>query len=258
MLDAAGDTLVGSQTLGRAIALLRLIAGHGSHGARLLDLASESKLSRPTVHRLLKRLCLERLAAQDPHSKRYVLGGLAFELGLVARSPLRRLSKHRLEIDALAATTEDTAYLVMRTGDELVCLYLAEGAYPIRERTFEVGIRRPLATGAGGLALLAAMRNEDVRAAIARNPEWWRRLGNSDAELLKCIQRARTQGAVDTGNLKGVTGVAVPVPVDVGASYLAVCVGAVSSRISPVRMPKLFKTLSATARRIAVIEASVV
>src|SRR5690606_15345907 len=79
----------GAQTVERAVALLRLVAAHGPLGARLLDLAAESGIQRPTVHRLLRQLQKDRLLTQDALTKRYHLGVLLYELGLAAPSPVR-------------------------------------------------------------------------------------------------------------------------------------------------------------------------
>src|SRR4051794_23942585 len=95
----------GEQSVGRAASLLRLVAAHGSSGARLLDLAAQSGIARPTVHRILKRLCAERLLSQDRGSKRYIMGSLVFELGLAVRTPLRRLDRMKPHLESLAEAT---------------------------------------------------------------------------------------------------------------------------------------------------------
>src|SRR5688572_20803962 len=92
----------GEQSLGRASTIMRLVAGGGSAGIRLLDLAVQSGIARPTVHRILKRLCSEGWLVQDRSSKRYCVGSLAFELGLAARAPSRRLDLIRPHLQALA------------------------------------------------------------------------------------------------------------------------------------------------------------
>jgi DNA-binding IclR family transcriptional regulator len=253
----AGTQAAREQSVGRAATLLRLVAAHGVRGARLLDLAERSGIARPTVHRILRRLCDERLLAQDKANKRYVMGSLMFELGLAARTPVRRLERMRPALEALAESTGDTVYLVMRTGDEAVCLHLAEGHAPIRTRTFEPGARRPLGTGAAGLALLAALPEDDARAVITRNHDRLQHLGLSEPMLLQRMQRARQGGAVSHGTITdGVTGISVVVPAQAGIPYLAVSVGAISTRMPEERIQSLWNSLNTTARRLAVIEVS--
>ena len=49
----------GTQTVHRVALLLRTVASMGSQGTRLIDLARQTNLERPTVHRLLKGLMKE-------------------------------------------------------------------------------------------------------------------------------------------------------------------------------------------------------
>ena len=58
--------LSGTQSIERALTLMREIAAHNRTGSRLLDLASRTGLQRPTVHRMLKCLTLENMVQQDP------------------------------------------------------------------------------------------------------------------------------------------------------------------------------------------------
>src|ERR671916_3405451 len=76
--------LSGTQSIERALTLMREIAAHNRSGPRLLDLASRTGLQRPTVHRMLKCLTLENMVQQDPETHRYYLGPMVFELGLTA------------------------------------------------------------------------------------------------------------------------------------------------------------------------------
>lgn len=246
------------QSVGRAAALLRLVAAHGSAGARLLDLATESGMTRPTVHRILRRLCEERLLAQDAASRRYIMGSLMFELGLAARTPIRHLNRMRPDLDALAQSTGDTVYLVLRAGDESVCLNVSVGSFPIRISTFEVGARRPLGTGAGGMALLAGMPQDEASAVIERIADRLLRVGIDEAQMQERLRQVRLHGAISHGTMtEGISGIAVAVPVQVGSPYLAISVGTISSRMSDARIKVLWKGLRTTARRLAAIAASV-
>ena len=77
----------GTQSIDRAVQLLRLVASQGTGGARLTDLAYEAGLTPPTARRILKRLTDHGLAAQDAETQRYSLGSLVYELGLAAARP---------------------------------------------------------------------------------------------------------------------------------------------------------------------------
>ncbi|MBX3666690.1 MAG: helix-turn-helix domain-containing protein, partial [Burkholderiales bacterium] len=83
-VDDNQGRLTGTQSIERALLLLREIAAHNRSGSRLLDLATRTSLQRPTVHRMLKCLAHEGMVQQDPETHRYFLGPMAFELGLTA------------------------------------------------------------------------------------------------------------------------------------------------------------------------------
>ena len=74
----------GSQSISRAIRAMKHIARHTPNGMRLVDIAEEMNLERPTAHRVLKALVQEGMLVQLPGSKRYTLGPVMFELGLAA------------------------------------------------------------------------------------------------------------------------------------------------------------------------------
>ena len=82
--DAPGEAATGTQSLERAVTLLREVASHGNRGARLTDLVADSGLSKATVRRLLSALIRENLLEQDESTRRYYLGADTFVLGTIA------------------------------------------------------------------------------------------------------------------------------------------------------------------------------
>ncbi|MGF7176361.1 AMP-binding protein [Azospirillum doebereinerae] len=74
----------GTQSLERAIALLRAVAASDPEGARLADLMAGAGLSKATTHRLLTALAREGLIEQDAGSRRYHPGPDLDALGQLA------------------------------------------------------------------------------------------------------------------------------------------------------------------------------
>ena len=81
---AAPNAAGGTQSLERAIALLRAVADAETGGARLADLMTGVGLSKATAHRLLMALARDGLVEQDTRSKRYHLGPDLVALGDLA------------------------------------------------------------------------------------------------------------------------------------------------------------------------------
>ncbi|MGO4581497.1 IclR family transcriptional regulator [Cupriavidus sp. 2TAF22] len=163
MADSSGVADAGS--LKRGVLLLKILASSGQRGLTLTQLAARAELPHPTAHRVLRQLVHERLVARNDELKRYRLGPLAYELGIAASTMYDLRDPCDDAMRTLASTTNDTVYLVVRSGVEAVCVHRIEGSFPIRALILDVGSRRPLGIGAGGLAILAAT-DEAERSAI--------------------------------------------------------------------------------------------
>lgn len=131
----------GTQSIERVINLLRAVASRGRSGMRLGDVAAATGLPTSTCFRMLQRLETEGVLERHPLSRKYQLGSLIYELGLLAfpRFQLAQRCEHTLA--ALADRTQDTVYLSERRGTEAVCSARALGDYPIKALTLDVGIR---------------------------------------------------------------------------------------------------------------------
>ncbi|QCI66799.1 IclR family transcriptional regulator [Phreatobacter stygius] len=159
----------GTQSIGRAVALLRLVAGHGAAGAGLAALVDASGLTKPTCRRILIGLMDAGLAEQDPLTRRYFLGPETYVLGTLAAE---RFGIHRLGLEGatrLAQDTGDAAFIQVRRDWVVICLHREDGPYPIRSHVLAAGDRHPLGAGAGGIALLAALPDAEVEQALQAN-----------------------------------------------------------------------------------------
>jgi DNA-binding IclR family transcriptional regulator len=243
----------GTQSIQRAARLLRELAARNRQGMRLIDVAHSSGLQRPTVHRMLKCLTAENLVSQDPQSRRYFLGPLVFELGITAgpRFNIRDLCSDAL--DRIAAQTGDTAFLSIRSGDDALCVDRREGAFPIKTFTVDVGVRRPLGVGAGSLAILTALPDEEVESTVERIASRLPAYGRlSAAELLTMVKRARKTGYVlnDVRTLSGVTAIGVPIFDPNGRPIGAISISAIAARMTATRQRELLEVLRREIRAI--------
>ena len=150
-----------AQTVGRAIALLKLVASSHSRHLRLADLAQLAGLEKSTAHRLLQRLVQEDMLVRDGKSG-YRIGPLTHELGLADRPESDLRGASHTALCQFAEATGEMTFLVKRSGFQTVCLDRIDGAFPIQTLTRGVGDRHPLGAGAGGLAILAAMDDREL------------------------------------------------------------------------------------------------
>lgn len=235
-------TVSDAGSLKRGVLLLKLLATSGSRGLPLTEIAARTALPHPSVHRVLQQLIAERLVDQHPELRRYRLGPLAFELGMAGSTmhDIRDLCDPAM--DGLAQATEDTIYLVVRSGFDAVCMHRREGSFPIRTLVLEVGSRRPLGVGAGGLAILAAIGQEERQEIIERVGPNLAPFGNLTAEALQeaCRQTQERGAALIQNNINlGVTAVGHPFHDAMGQAIGALSVAALSQRMTAARLRQI-------------------
>jgi DNA-binding IclR family transcriptional regulator len=233
-------------SLKRGTALLRLLATAGPRGASLTDLASQCDLPHPSAHRILKQLLAEGLVEHNLDSRRYRLGPLTFELGLAGSTmfDIRDLCEPAMR--EVAERTADTVYLVTRSGFDAVCAHRLEGAFPIRTLVLDVGSRRPLGVGAGGLAILAATLADEREAIIGRVAPMLSRFGGLDDRSLErsCERTAKMGFSTITGTVNlGVSAVGRAFRNGMGHPVGALSVAAMSQRLPADRLLEIAELL---------------
>lgn len=186
----------GAQSLDRAMNILERVAAGGGNGVRLNDLLQETGLSRATLHRLLAAMVEHGIIDHDLKARRYHVG---VKLNLWAMSAMPFFDFRDLYVPAmsdLVAETGDTAFLNRRIGDEVVCLARESGSFPVKAFVLEVGMRRPLGLGAGGMAMLAAMRPAEAEELLDRNRPALLAAQADPAEIAAQVAAARDSGWV--------------------------------------------------------------
>ena len=248
----AGTRLTGTQSIERALTLLREIAAHNRGGSRLLDLATRTALQRPTVHRMLKCLASENMVQQDPDTHRYFLGPMVFELGLTAapRFNLREICQPALS--RIAEATGDTVFLTHRSGLDSVCLDRREGTFPIKTFTLEIGMRRPLGVGTGSLAILSALPEEEIQRVVNANSGRLPEYGLNSGSLIAQVKRSQKLGYAlrEVTGLAGVRSVGQTLRNQSGTAFAALSVSTITSRMSEKRATEVAQLLKTESRQI--------
>jgi DNA-binding IclR family transcriptional regulator len=209
MLSEIGDNPSETKSILRIAIILASIC----NGINTLpDISEHSKLSRSTVHRLLKGLERSFLVIYDPASRRYYLGSLFRHLiskPLVTHEYL--VSCAAKEMERLAAITEETVVLSVKIGLNHAALHSVASLHELRivEPNRKIG---PLHVGAGGKILLSQLGDTELKEAL-RNIQC-EPANELDADrLLAEIRQIRSQGySVTSGErVFGSTFVAAPI-----------------------------------------------
>ncbi len=207
------DPVGGAQSIFRVLRILKYVGAAPARGVGLTDVARDLGLTPPTAHRMLSALLQEGFLALNPKLKTYSLGRESYILGLAAESRHGIKAIAESAVLRLAESTGDTSFLSVRSGHEAVCVDRKTGDFPIKILTLEVGHRRPLGVGAGSLALLAFLPNDDIERVLARYDASAAPDLPSTAMLREDIAAARKQGyALNPGRIiPDMLGVGVPV-----------------------------------------------
>lgn len=245
----------GTQSIHRAVTVLRELASHGVHGTRLVELAAALELERPTAHRILKGLMAQGMVSRDAVTKSYRLGHLVYELGLAASPHFNLKEVCHPTLQRIAEKSQDSVYLVVRSGLDVVCIDRLEGSYPIQARTLDVGGRRPLGCGAGGLALLLELPDDEIERVIAINAPRFPSAGRVTVERMhEAVRKSRKAGYAvnDEDILIGISAIGVPVKTSSQRrAHVAISLAGISARFVAKRREELALFLQKEARALS-------
>jgi DNA-binding IclR family transcriptional regulator len=156
-------------------------------------------------------------------------------------------------VEDIARRIRLTTYLIARSDSEAVCLMCAQGATMIRAVPLEVGQRLPLGVGAGSLAILASLADEEIEQVLTaqgarRGMFPGGKIGRD--ELDARIAQARHDGySISCGTVApGLAGIGVTVLPRQGLLQLAISVSAVTDAFDPVEARQFAGIIAATIR----------
>lgn len=248
-----GD-LKGAQAVDRALSLLSMVGRHAERGVGLTDLVMQSKSNKPTVRRLLLALMRAGFVDQDPETRRYYLGEEAYVLGSLSSRRFGLLQMAQDGLRRISRRTEDSSFLSVRRDSFSLCLYREEGTWPVRTHALQAGFEHPLGIGAGSLAMLAALPDEEIDQIFSINAEVIasRYSMVSEAELREGVELTRANGfSLNPGLIiPSSWGVGVAIRNPDGGVAGALSIAAIDSRMRPERQPELAQLLREEAERI--------
>jgi DNA-binding IclR family transcriptional regulator len=236
----------GIRSVERAAAVVQVVADGGAAGSRLTAIAAATGLQKTTVHRLLATLVQLGWLEQDATTGAFHLGLGLVALGTAAANRHGLLDLANPRLLRLAELTADTVYLSVRIGARALCVDRVTGGFPIRTLTLGPGDRRPLGVGAGSLALLAWLPDEEIDPIITQSAAAGSGPLADPAVLHQLIDEARARGYAHNPGLivPGASGVGVPVRGNDGRPIAALSVAAIDSRLAEPRRAQVVRWLT--------------
>ena len=144
-MDEKKSAILGTQSASKILRLLKIVAANHAQGIRLKELIEESKIDKSTAHRLLACLFEEGFVERVGESKVYRLGMEPLQWGFSSAGMDAFSERFRPMLMRLARISNDAVFLMVRSGDHVVCLSRVEGDHSTRAYVVEVGVRRLLA-----------------------------------------------------------------------------------------------------------------
>jgi DNA-binding IclR family transcriptional regulator len=232
---AAGSD--GAQAIHRAVDVLRAVVLMQGNGATLMRISRATNLSRSTTFRILRTLADERLLAFDAERHLYSIGPLAYEIGLATSGQSQLTERWDACLHRINRASGLTTYLIARSGTDIVCLASVQGSTIVRAIPMRVGQRAPLGIGAGSLAILSSLEDEEIDAVLKANVNKVKAYSNGKLTpqiLLERVKRTRAKGyACSTGTLaQGVTGIGLVIDDNGNFTRLAISVAIAGTEIS--------------------------
>lgn len=239
------STQTGTQSLDRAMHILRVIADAPPGGLSAREVAAATLLSGPTTYRLLQALEIHGMVARRD-GRRYLAGRQALALAAAAfdDDPLHAVAAAPLR--EAARLTGVCVSLLVRHGCDALCLTREEGIISVGLIFSNVGSRLPLGAGPGSMVLLSHLPESLRHEVVAHNAgALVGRYFSNEMEIHEAIGLVlREDVARDPGLLlKDVHGLAVPVRDSAGTVIAAVGISAVRESMTAEREARIVDVL---------------
>lgn len=238
-----------------AIGILRRLDAQ-AEGLGVSQLARDCRLSKSSVHAIVKTLEAEEFVIEIGDSRRYRLGAALVELGESAREPKAAMAIARPHLDALARRLGLACFFAVPYDEnEFLIVEKAESSRAVKV-TVSVGERFPLTAGALGKAYLA-WKPAPEALGIIRRLKLPARTGSSITRVktyLAELVKVRTRGFAEVyGEYDPATNaVAAPVFDAAGRIILLFLTVGFPSTLPPEAMQRHGRTLREVADQVTV------
>ncbi len=237
----------------KSFQVLRILAGTGPTGATLGEIAAAAGLPKPTTHRLLAAMVQQGFALRGSLGRRYLVGPEIYALALKSQSTVSLVERWRGSLLRIAEETGDSAFLMVRSGNDAVCMGMHEVLVHVRTLTGGPGGRIPLGVGPGSVAILSTLNDDEVSTILTANERRLRVLEAGLPEIApQLIAKVRAQGyALSVGAiLPEVAGIAVPIPRELGIPECALSIATLATRATPQHTATVVNAIQAEVQRV--------
>jgi DNA-binding IclR family transcriptional regulator len=199
------------KTLQKGLAIIELLSDAG-RPLGVSEIAQALSLTKSNVHRLLQSLCTAGWVIRNSSRGAYDLSLRVWEVGVKRLSTLNLPQIAYRQANQLALTSEESVHIAVLEQMEVVFLDTIDTPKPIRAYA-PVGGRAPAYCVATGKAILAFMREEDIKPALGALTSFTEKTITDQRQLLSEFALIRRRGySINRSEWQqGVDGVAAPI-----------------------------------------------
>jgi len=202
----------GTQSISRAVAILRTVSEYKENGVNLSTIARKSGLHVATTRRILQELLATKLTCYDSVSKCYNIGTFVYSLASAQQySSIREL--YRLSIENIVKKIGESVFLVVKLGNDSMVIDRVEGNQTIQVQR-DIGHRLPLGIGTGGISILSSLPKEEADKIISANKFRYANYNNmTEMKVRSLVKRSVKLGySISKGTYtKGASGISLSI-----------------------------------------------
>lgn len=200
-------------SIDRAVKVIEMLSEH-PRGLKLTELSSRLDINPSSAHHLLNTLLPYDYIAQDPDTKKYLLGFRFLEISrrIMDNMDIRKVARQYLE--ALRRETREAVHLVVLRGNKVVYIDKIDNPGGLSLATY-IGFATDPHAAAGGKVLLAGLPTNTVKEIYQNRmlKNYGKKTITNLPMLLEELETVRTRGyAIDDEEYyEGVRCIAAPV-----------------------------------------------
>ena len=199
--------------IGKALQIMELMSNN-SNELKVAEISNLTKINRTTVHRILQELLLKEWVLQDYNTKKFIIGPMAFHVGMSYTNNNNVESKILEILDITSEALKESVGYAVREGDKEISLYESEIHQPYK-MNYHPGQFYSMNRGCYGKCIMAYYDQEKVKILLSEQ-KFEKIAPNTltePEEILQEYEKIRKQGYVisDEEVASYVIGVGVPV-----------------------------------------------
>ena len=149
----------------KALSIMELMSDHPNE-LKVAEISNLTEINRSTVHRILQELLAKEWVIQDYKSKKFMIGPMAFHVGMAYRINNNVEFKILEILDDISEKLKESVGYAVREGDKVISLYETEVHQPYK-MNYHPGQFYPMNRGGYGKCLMAYYDPDRVKKLLS-------------------------------------------------------------------------------------------